>query len=167
LYQSYHSNSCSTLFSSCHIRDIQIGDGIDGNGNVTRQTRNVEKNFSKIDANRGLNVTIEQSNSYSVEVEADENLQSHITTKVEDDTLIITSDENIDQATAKKIHVKMPNLVDIETSSGASVTTNGVYSGTEISIRTSSGSETVANLEFEKSNVNQAAVVLYHLEEKH
>lgn len=140
----------AVLFSSCHIKDIHIGSGIDGNGNVTKQTRSLEHNFSKIDANRGLNVIVEQSDSYFVEVEADENLQSHITTKVENETLIITSDENIDDATAKNIHVKMPALVDIETSSGSSLKTNGVFTGTEINIRTNSGSETNVNLEFDK-----------------
>jgi hypothetical protein len=48
----------AVLFSSCHIKDIQIGNGIDGNGKVTTQTRKVEHNFSKIDVSRGLNVTL-------------------------------------------------------------------------------------------------------------
>ena len=51
------------LFNSCQIKGIQIGNGIDGNGNVTKQTRNIGANFSKIDANSGLNITIEQSDS--------------------------------------------------------------------------------------------------------
>lgn len=142
----------AVLFSSCHIKDIQIGDGIDGNGTVTKQTRNVQNNFSKIEANRGLNVTVEQSDAYFVEVEADDNLQSHINVSVENGTLVITSDENIDKATAKNIHVKMPSLTGIETSSGAAVTTNGVYKGTDIAVKTSSGSKNDLNLEFENIN---------------
>lgn len=142
------ATAAALLFSSCHIKDIQIGDGIDGNGNVTRQTRKVE-HFSKIEANRGLNVIIEQSDSYFVEVEADDNLQSHITANVENGTLVITTDENIDKATAKNIHVKVPSLTSIEASSGSSVTTNGVYKGTEIKLKNSSGSETDVNLEFD------------------
>lgn len=141
--------AAALVLSSCHIKDIQIGEGIDGNGNVTTQTRNVEGNFFKIDVNRGLNVSVEQSDSYFVEVEADENLQSHITTKVENGTLVITTDENIDEATAKNIHVKMPSLNGIETSSGASVETKGTYKGTDISVKSSSGSETDLDLEFD------------------
>jgi hypothetical protein len=137
------------LLSSCNA-NINLGESIDGNGNVTKQTRNVGTTFTKIDANRGLNVIIEQSDSYFVEVEADENLQSHITTKVENETLIITTDENIDESTAKNVRVKMPNLNDLESSSGTSVKTIGVVTGTEINIKTSSGSETNLNIEFDK-----------------
>lgn len=137
------------LFSSCHIKDLQIGEGIDGNGNVTTQTRNVENNFSKIEVNRGLNVIIKQSDAYIVKVEADANLQSHITVTVENGTLIITTDENIDKATAKNIRVQLPTLSSIETSSGSSVTTNGTYKGTNIVVKSSSGSESVLNLEFD------------------
>ena len=140
----------AALFSSCQIKDIQFGEGIDGNGNVTRETRSVGTSFSKIDVNRGLNVTLEQSDTYFVEVEADDNLQSHITVKVENETLIITTDESIDEAKAKNIHVKMPSLTYIETSSGASVTTNNAFTGTEITVKNSSGSESNVNLEYDK-----------------
>jgi hypothetical protein len=137
------------LFSSCHIKDIQIGNGIDGNGNVTKQTRNVENNFSKIEVSRGLNVTLEQANNYEVVVEADDNLQEHITTTVENGTLIITSDESIDEATARDIHVKLPSLTAIEATSGSSVSTKTIFNGTNISIKTSSGSEANLNLEID------------------
>jgi hypothetical protein len=138
----------AVMFSSCHTK-IDLGDGIDGSGHVTTETRNVGGDFSKIDVNRGLNVTVEQSDTYFVEVEADDNLQSHITTKVENGTLIITTDENIDQATAKNIHVKLPSLTKVEASSGSSVKSNGVYKGTDITVKSSSGSEADLDLEFD------------------
>ncbi|MGL2964334.1 head GIN domain-containing protein [Flavobacterium sp. RSB2_4_14] len=136
------------LLTSCNSK-IDFSNGIDGNGNVTTQTRNVENNFSKIDVSRGLNVTIEQSNSYLVEVEADENLQDHITTRVEDGTLIITTDENIDEAKARNIRVKLPLLSSVESTSGSSVSSKGILKGTDISIETTSGSETKLSLEFD------------------
>lgn len=136
------------LFSSCHTR-INLGDGIDGNGNVVKQTREVAQNFSKVDANRGLTVILEQSDNYFVEVEADENLQSHITTTVEDGTLLITTDENIDEATEKTIYVKLPVLTSVKTSSGSNVMTKNIFTGTDIDVRTSSGSQTSMNLEFD------------------
>lgn len=139
----------AALFNSCQIKDIQIGDGIDGNGNVTKETRSVGSNFSKIDANRGLNVIIEQADTFSVEVEADSNLQSHIETKVEGGVLTITTDENIDDSTAKNIYVKMPSLAGVETSSGSSAKTNGVFTGTDIDVKSSSGSQSDLNLEFD------------------
>lgn len=135
------------LLASCNTK-INLGNGVDGNGNVTTQTRNVD-NFTKIEINRGLNVTIEQSDSYHVEVEADDNLQSLITTRVENGTLVISSDENIDEATAKTIHVKMPSLSRVETSSGSSAESRGTFTGTKIEVRSSSGSQSDLDLEFE------------------
>ena len=141
----------TALFTSCQIKDIHFGDGIDGNGNVTRQTRNVENNFSKIEVSRGLNVKLEQSDTYFVEVEADENLQGHIITTVENGTLVITTDHNIDEAKAKNIIVKIPLLKAIEATSGSSVKSNGLFTGTDINVKTSSGSD--ANIAVEIDNV--------------
>lgn len=140
----------AVLFSSFQIKDIHFGGGLDGNGNVTKQRRSVGTNYSRIEINRGLNVTLEEDDAYFIEVEADDNLQSHIIVKVENETLVITTDENIDEAKAKNIHVKMPSLTSIESSSGSSVTTNGAFTGTEIVVKTSSGSESNVKLEFDK-----------------
>ena len=137
------------LLSSCHVRDLRLGNGIDGNGNVIKQNRNVETNFTKVDVSRGLVVIVEQSNTNFVEVEADENLQSHITTKVENGTLFITTDEDIDEASAKTIYVKLPVLSEITISSGSSVNSKNVLTGTDISVKTSSGSEADLNLEYD------------------
>lgn len=138
----------TVLFSSCHA-NIDWGNGIDGNGNVTTEKRNIESNFTKVDVSRGLNVTLEQADTYFVEVEADQNLQEHITSKVENGTLFITSDEDIDEATSKNIRVKLPLLTALETTSGSSVSTSNTISGTDIDIKTSSGSEADLTLEFD------------------
>ena len=138
----------AVIFSSCHA-NINWGDGIDGNGNVTTKKRNVEGNFTKINVSRGLNVKLEQADTYLVEVEADQNLQEHITTKVENGTLFITSDENIDEATAKNIRVKLPSLTSLESTSGSSVSTSNTFSGTDIDVKASSGSEANLSLEFD------------------
>ena len=138
----------AVIFSSCHA-NINWGDGLDGNGNVTTKKRNVEGNFTKINVSRGLNVKLEQADTYLVEVEADQNLQEHITTKVENGTLFITSDENIDEATAKNIRVKLPSLTSLESTSGSSVSTSNTFSGTDIDVKASSGSEANLSLEFD------------------
>jgi uncharacterized alkaline shock family protein YloU len=78
------------LFSSCN----QVFKGIKGTGNVQTEKRTITEKFTKISVSRGLEVILEQGNSVTVEVEADQNLLSHITTKVENGTLVITSDVN-------------------------------------------------------------------------
>jgi len=138
----------AVLLTSCHA-NIDWGNGIDGNGNVTTQNRNVENNFSKIDVSKGLNLTIQQSNNYSVEVEADDNLQEHITIRVENGTLIVTSDDYIDEAKAKNILVKLPSLTALDVSSGSCAKSSGLITGKDILVKSSSGSSTELSLEFD------------------
>lgn len=141
----------AALFTSCHISGFHLGDGIEGDGNVITQTRNVDNNFDKVDVSRGLTVVLEQSENYAVEVEADENLQEHISTTVEDGTLIITADDNI-QATAQTIYVKMPSLTSAKTASSSSLSTKNTFTGSEIDLRASSSSEIAIKLEFDTVN---------------
>lgn len=136
------------LFASCNAK-IDLGNGIDGNGDVRTETRDVQGNFTKIEASRGLNVEVQQSKSYSVEVEADSNLQEHITTKVENGTLVITSDEDIDECESKTIRVKMPTITGLETTSGASITGQNTILGSNINVKTSSGSEIEVEVEID------------------
>jgi hypothetical protein len=136
------------LFTSCNSK-FDFGDGIDGNGNVTTEKRTINGDFTKIDVSRGLNVELEQSKSYFVEVEADENLHQHITTKVENGTLIITSDENIDNAESRTIRVKMPLIASVETSSGSNVSGKNIFLGSYIKVRASSGSEIDVEVEID------------------
>ncbi len=146
----------SLLFSSCHTK-IDFSNGIDGNGKVEKQTRTVENNFSKINVSKGLIVEVEQSSSYKVEVEADENLLKHITTRVDNGTLYISSDENIDEAKAKTIYVQLPNISGIETNSGASLTSKNTLKGTSIEVTSSSGSSSTLDLEFDKISITSSS----------
>jgi len=140
----------AALFTSCHA-NIDWGNGLDGNGKVITQTRTVDNNFSKIDVSRGLTVTLEQARNYEVVVEADENLLTHITTHVENGTLIISTDQNIDEAKAKNVQVKLPSLTALTTTSGSSTSTKNTFTGTDIVVKTSSGS--ASNLNFEIDNI--------------
>ena len=136
------------LFSSCKF-DLDLGDGIDGNGNVKKETRNINEKFTKIDVSSGIEVEIEQADITSVEVEADSNLLQHITTKVVNGTLEITTDENIDSSKAETVRIKMPIVEALTATSGSSIQTNNTVRGNSIQIKSSSGSEVEATLEFE------------------
>lgn len=134
------------LFTSCKF---DFNNGIDGNGDVKTETRTINEKFTKIEASRGIEVIVEQSETTSVEVEADSNLLQHITTKVVNGTLEISSDENIDSAEAETVRVKMPIIEGLSSTSGSNIHTNNVLRGTAIKIKSSSGSEVDATLEFE------------------
>ena len=136
------------LFASCNSNhSIHFGKGIDGNGNVTTETRSANGDFTSVKASNGLDVVLVQSESKSITVEADENLQKHIITKVENGVLVIETDQNIDESKSKKITVKLPEITDLQSSSGSSIRSLNVIKGEGIKIKASSGSEIEVALE--------------------
>ena len=133
------------LFASCN----HTFEGIKGTGNVQIEQRKIGEIFTKISASRGLEVQVEQGNTVKVEVEADQNLLSHITTKVENGTLIISSDENIYSSEKEIIRVTLPTLEGLETTSGSTISSKSILKGTKLRVKSDSGSEINANVEFD------------------
>lgn len=134
------------LFSSC---GNGIFNGIKGTGNVQKEMRSVSGKFTKISVSRGIEVIVEQGNDALIEVETDQNLLKHIITKVENGTLVVTSDENIYSADAETVHVKLPIIDGLETTSGSNIKCKSILKGTNIAIKSSSGSEIEAALEYD------------------
>jgi len=145
------ATTVALLFASCNVNNFT---GIKGSGNVQTQKRAITEKFTKISVSRGLEVIVEQANTVSVEVKADQNLLGHITTKVENGTLVITSDENIYSATTQTIRVKMPVIEALEAGSGSNIKSNGTLkstaTATTISVKTSSGSEINTTIEMDE-----------------
>ncbi|MBN8642137.1 MAG: DUF2807 domain-containing protein [Flavobacteriales bacterium] len=137
------------LLTSCKY-NVDLGNGIDGNGNVKTEIRTITEKFDKINSNRGIEVIVEQDSTAEVKVEADENLLKHITTKVENGTLVVSSDENIDSAEKMIVHVKTAKINGLEATSGSSIATKSTIKGTSIQVKTSSGSEIKASVEYDK-----------------
>jgi hypothetical protein len=130
----------SVLFTSC----IYSGPSIRGNGNVTKETRNVDE-FDEIEVSRGMNVYISQGEIAKVEVNSDENLLDAIETVVIGDVLEIRSIKNIRSATTKKVFVTVPKISSVKTSSGSNVYSETQFDTKNIEFSSSSGS----NLKFE------------------
>ena len=78
--------SAFMLLVSCQFN------GIKGSGNVTTENRPVSEDFKSIKVDKGLDVVLEQSNTKSITVIADDNVHKHIKTSIENGVLIITSD---------------------------------------------------------------------------
>lgn len=136
------------LFSSCKY-DIGFK-SVTGSGNVVSKERTVA-NFTKIEVANGLDCEVTQSDKISVIVEADDNLQEGITTKVENGVLKIESIyNNYNNVKSKKIKVQLPTIASLETTSGSSLTTRNVLKGTDISLKSSSGSDLEATVESDK-----------------
>lgn len=120
--------------------NFDFNSGIEGNGNVTTETRTLNSDFDEIDTARGLEIILTNGNSEKVIVEADENLQDIITVEVVNNVLKISTDKNIASSATKKVHVTYDNLDGIESSSGSSVYSNETISAANFDIDTSSGS---------------------------
>lgn len=139
------------LFASCNY-SINLK-SIKGSGNITTEKRSVESNFTSIEVNNSIEVVIEQSNTTEIMVEADDNLQKHITTKVENGTLIISCDKNylIDTKT-KKVSVKMPIIDELEATSNSKITSKNTLKGENIRLNTSSAAR--ININIESDNIS-------------
>lgn len=135
--------------ASCNA-NLNLGDGIDGSGNVVTEKRTIESPFSKIDASTGVEVIIEQGTPTEVEVEIDDNLQQYIVTSVENGTLIVKIDHNINTTESAIVRVQTNTIDGLEATSGATIKSKKGLKGNTIAIKTSSGSFINTDLEFEK-----------------
>lgn len=131
------------LFSSCG------GDfnGIQGSGNVTTQTRNIDQAFEKIQVNNGIDVVIEQSETKSVAVEADDNLLKIIETRVENGVLIIESNQSYNSEKTPKVTVKIPVITGLDATSGSHIESHNTLITENIKVISSSGSGIDINVE--------------------
>lgn len=135
----------SLLAFSCNF-DFNII-GVNGNGNVVTSERELNGSFNQIDASRGLDVVLTQGSYEQVSVEADENLQDIIVTKVEGDVLKITTTENIASSSSKTVYVSFDDLSRIEASSGSYVSSKNTITADNLDIDSSSGSDLKLNLQ--------------------
>jgi hypothetical protein len=127
------------LFSSCgHSMNFN---GIKGSGNITTETRTANVDFKKIEVSHGIKVIVEQSDNKSISVEADDNLQQHINTKIENGVLKIYSDEGYNATETPLVKVKMPVTNGLSTSSGSEITSLGTLITENMDVESSSGSQ--------------------------
>jgi predicted RNase H-related nuclease YkuK (DUF458 family) len=124
---------------------------ITGSGNITTENRPVTEDFKSIEAGNGLDIVVEQANKASVTVEADDNVQKHITTRISNGVLYIKSDCNSFRNVTKKVTVLMPVIVGIDVSSGANLNSKNTLKSNSISVSSSSGADIRIAVETEKA----------------
>ncbi|WP_086478028.1 head GIN domain-containing protein [Arenibacter amylolyticus] len=129
------------IFSSCNFN---IGSGKKGNGIVQEEQRIIKGDFTAVSASEGLDVYVTQGTEQKVIVEADENVLDLIATDLKNGTLKIHTLENIGRAT-KKIHVSLPTVTYLASSSGADLIATGPIRAATLELKASSG----ANLQIE------------------
>lgn len=151
------------LFSSCNFNV----NAIEGSGHVTTEKRTVQGDFKNISVSNAIDLVIEQSDKTEITVEADDNLQNEIVTKVENGVLIIKCKFNsFRNITMKKVTVKMPIIDKIEASSAASVQTIGVVEGQDITLEASSAASMNLNIESDKISIDTGSGSSVNIEGK-
>lgn len=138
------------LFSSCNP-SFHFGNGIKGSGNITTETRSANENFVSIEVSQGIKVNVEQADAKSITVAADDNLQKHIITIIENGVLKIKSDENYNSTETPVVNVKMPIIEGLIATSGSEINSTGTLISNTINAKSSSGSR--INIEVEADEI--------------
>lgn len=94
--------------------------GIKGNGNIVRESRSI-KGFTGVEANGVFHVHLTQGSSFSVEVETDENIMPHVTTKVKGNTLVLKTEKSIRKVNELTVFITLPELDHVEVSGAGEV----------------------------------------------
>ncbi|PAM94124.1 DUF2807 domain-containing protein [Flavobacterium sp. IR1] len=132
------------LFASCNLNMNTV----EGSGNVTTEKRIVQGDFKSIDVSNAIDLVIEQADVTEIVVEADDNLQNEIVTKVENGTLVIKCKFNsFRNVTMKKVTVKMPVIENLDASSAASIQSKNLLQGENIDLESSSAATMDLNIE--------------------
>lgn len=136
------------LFASCNFNV----NAIEGSGNVTTEKRTVSGDFTNVKVSNAIDLVIEQADTKEIIVEADDNLQKEIVTKVENGTLVISCKfSSFRNVTMKKVTVKMPVINKLEASSASSIESKNVIAGQDVELETSSAA--TINLNIESDNI--------------
>lgn len=126
----------SLLLLSCNI-----GNSVNGNGNVINADRTISTDFKDIKISHGLELYITQSNEVALTIEADENLHDLIMTEVENGVLKIYSTEMIRRASSKKINLNIKTISGIKATSGSDVYSTNTIDVEDLELRSSSGAD--------------------------
>ncbi len=140
------------LTTSC----IYTGPSLKGNGNVVEETRKT-RNFDEIKVTRGMNVYISQGDFTKVVVKADKNLLDVIETKVEGNTLKVTSTQNIRNATSKKVYITIPDISVIKSTAGSNVFSETELKSKSLELSSSAGSNMKLELNINDLDVSANA----------
>ncbi|MEO1013025.1 MAG: head GIN domain-containing protein [Bacteroidota bacterium] len=146
------------LLSSCGF-DINLGDfspGERGNGIVVEDPRAVTDDFTEISVSEGLHAYVTQGDDFEIMVEADENIVDLIGTDIKNGKLRIHAIENIGRAT-KKIHVVLPKVSGLKSSSGAHLNVVNTIKSDKLEIDGSSGANVNAEIVAEDVDIDASS----------
>lgn len=142
---------------------------LDGRGAVETAHRSV-RDFTGIELKIKGTVYVQQGNTTKVEIEARENLLSHIETRVSGNTLIIDNDRCFKSGQDINIYVTVPDLRKAIVSSSGKIINNGELEAGKLNLTVSGSGDIDLELDASeiKSNVlGSGSITLHGQSEKH
>jgi hypothetical protein len=152
--------SMAVLLISASLIVGCIGGSITGSGNLTTQTFNYS-DFTKVTAHNGFQVELNRSNTFSIEVTADDNVNKYIEVIKSGETLEIGLEFGRSYRSVTLIaKIKMPDLYNLDLSGGSQASITGFSSSRDFSAQLSGGSQlsgdiTAADASFDLSGGSQ------------
>lgn len=131
---------------------------INGSGNLITQKRDIQDNFKKIEVSSAIEVIVEQTDKTEVFVEAEDNLQKSITTKVRNGILFISRENgNYSSHKTQKVFIKTPLIEELSANSASSIKTKNTLKGENINLNASSAAKIEAQLSIDNIKANSSS----------
>lgn len=132
------------------------GPKVRGNGEVVTKDRSV-KSFDGVQVCCGMRVELTEGSNFSVQVEAESNIQEYVRTEVSGGRLEIGFTKKVNLKTTERIvvYVTLPRLEYVGVSSGSRLVGMTPFSGEDLELEASSGSK--VSLEFSGDRVRANA----------
>jgi len=117
-----------------------IGENVTGSGNLTTETHDLG-DFSRIEAHSGFELEVTMSDTFSIEITADDNVHEYIAVEKSGDTLDIRlRGTRFYHSVTLRARITMPNLYYIELTGGSRADITGFNSSHDFEANMSGGS---------------------------
>jgi hypothetical protein len=146
-----------TLFLIIIVSTIPLGcfvSEITGSGNLETRSKDFS-GFTKIEANNGFEVIVTKSSTFSVEIIADDNVHKYLDISKSGDTLKIqTESGHTWHSVTLRANITMPDINEIDLSSGALVDVTGFSFIHDFKVNLSSGSHVTGEIDVGNADFN-------------
>lgn len=142
--------------SALALASCNLDNSLWGAGDVITETRPL-KDFHALDIRTSGEVDVRVGNSFFVEVSAEENVIPHLSTRVENGTLVVSFNRSVFDADDVRIRVTAPSWDNFRLSGSADVDVVDAIKGNQLEVRSSgSGDLKVFNLDFDRIRTQQS-----------
>lgn len=143
-----------SLTSCINTTSINLGNGaqIKGNGNIVVESREVDKDFSKVIAQGIVNVYLTKGTTQEIEIEAEDNLLEFVVIENNEGVLQIRTKGNLSTSKKINIHVVYKELDEITSTGSTDVYVKTALTSETIRL-TSSGSSDIDLTSIEASSI--------------